>query len=357
MATDRTRCRGRELILKLVDGGLDAETLRLELIEALRAAIGFDTWGWPLADPAALLATTGIADTAIWPVVSRIVDYEERAEDLNKDRDLAGGAGPVATLDAATGGDLARSSRWRDILGPYGLGDELRAACVDRYGCWGHLRLYRDSAGAPFDPDDVELLRGVIAAVASALRHQAARPSEPTTVERLEPGIVILDHQLTARSWTSGAGSWFDAFAGPQPPKGANARCAVYSVAARCLAANSSDDHTFRSRLRLDDGRWVVADAARLHGSEGGVVVSVHQAPTTDIIDVLVRAHGLTPRERELVALVVEGLDTRDLARRLYISPNTVQQHLKSVFDKIGVRSRRQLATGIFGSRPPSAQS
>jgi DNA-binding CsgD family transcriptional regulator len=79
-------------------------------------------------------------------------------------------------------------------------------------------------------------------------------------------------------------------------------------------------------------------------------VVSVHGATTNDVLDLIARAHGLAPRERQLVALLVDGLDTREITQRLYISRHTVQQHLKSVFDKVGVRSRRELITGVFGT-------
>lgn len=49
------------------------------------------------------------------------------------------------------------------------------------------------------------------------------------------------------------------------------------------------------------------------------------------------------------MALVLEGLDTRQLAAGMFISPHTVKDHLKSVFDKLGVHSRRELVSGLFG--------
>ncbi len=346
----RSRCQRR--LLTMCNAGVDADTLRLDIIEELRRAIGFAAWGWPLADPDTLLATSGVADGAMWPIVPRLVDYEERAADVNKDSVLAARGDPVGVLSSTTGGDLARSSRWRDILGPYGFADELRAACVDRFGCWGHLRLYRDASDRSFAVADAALLRAVVPAIASALRRASVQPARARTLEPLLRGIVILDDTLVVQSWTREVGSWFAAFAGDKPPRGANARCAVFSAASRCLAqGDTAGSQPARARLRLADGRWVVAEAGRLSGKDRGIAVTVHAATTSDVLDLLVRAHGLTPRERELVALLVEGLDTRDAARRLSISHYTVQQHLKAVFDKVGVRSRRELVTEIFASR------
>jgi DNA-binding CsgD family transcriptional regulator len=88
-----------------------------------------------------------------------------------------------------------------------------------------------------------------------------------------------------------------------------------------------------------------VLDAARLDGADGGIAVSVRPARPDDVLEIVCRATGLSPRERELVALVVDGLATKTIARRLHLSEHTVQDHLKSVFAKVGVRSRRELVS------------
>jgi DNA-binding CsgD family transcriptional regulator len=49
---------------------------------------------------------------------------------------------------------------------------------------------------------------------------------------------------------------------------------------------------------------------------------------------------GLTAREVEVLRLVAEDLSDAEVAERLYLSPRTVSQHLRSVYNKLGVNSR-----------------
>jgi DNA-binding CsgD family transcriptional regulator len=104
-----------------------------------------------------------------------------------------------------------------------------------------------------------------------------------------------------------------------------------------------------RLRVQTRDGRWLV-----LHGSVLGTgprartSVIIEVARPAEIAPLIVRVYGLTDREREIAELVMRGRSTDDIAKQLWLSPYTVQDHLKAVFDKVGVRSRRALVARVF---------
>ena len=123
----------------------------------------------------------------------------------------------------------------------------------------------------------------------------------------------------------------------------------VYPVAA--LARSGSGANETHALERAVDGRWVKIEAAPLDGQDGGrIAVVLRGAAPAETFELLCRAYALTTRERQVVAALIAGDDTRAMTERLVISRHTVQDHLKSVFTKVGVGSRREVLARFSGA-------
>ena len=70
------------------------------------------------------------------------------------------------------------------------------------------------------------------------------------------------------------------------------------------------------------------------------IAVIFEEARPSEIAPLIVDAYGLTKLEGETTRLVLRGLSTAEVSRALHITPNTVRDHFKSIFDKVGVRNR-----------------
>lgn len=78
------------------------------------------------------------------------------------------------------------------------------------------------------------------------------------------------------------------------------------------------------------------------------MAIILHPAREPEVAAVIVAAYGLSAREREVTRLVLQGRSTEDIAQHMHVSAYTVQDHLKAIFDKVGVRSRRELVAELF---------
>ncbi|OEO28834.1 hypothetical protein VW23_002790 [Devosia insulae DS-56] len=92
---------------------------------------------------------------------------------------------------------------------------------------------------------------------------------------------------------------------------------------------------------------WVFAEG-------GGIVVCLH-VPGIDQerLEVAAAIFGLSPAQKHVAGLVVEGLSLPEVAERLAITTNTVRTHLNRVFEKTGVRTQPALVRVLLSSAPP----
>jgi DNA-binding NarL/FixJ family response regulator len=72
--------------------------------------------------------------------------------------------------------------------------------------------------------------------------------------------------------------------------------------------------------------------------------VAAGQVCVTDAVRAAIAPRPLSPRERQILAIVIMGLTNGEIAQRLHIEESTVKSHLASIFDKLGVRSRAEAA-------------
>ena len=71
---------------------------------------------------------------------------------------------------------------------------------------------------------------------------------------------------------------------------------------------------------------------------------------TTSIHEEL-RSHALTPREEEIVLQLLQGLSNKEIASNCYITEQTVKDHLKHIFSKLGVHHRAMLISTLLAFR------
>jgi DNA-binding CsgD family transcriptional regulator len=342
VVTER-QARCRERLQRLSESSLDSESIQREAIAELQRVIGFDRWCWPLADPEALIPISGAAEHDYGPAVARSLELEYSGGDFAAMDVVARRANPVGSLGAETGGDLARSPRWDEVLRPVGIGDEAIVACRDAFGCWGWIKAYRDSDDARFGEQELELLAQVGPSLGSALRRRINSTSGDGVAALSPPGVIVLDRDLRLVSWTTGARGWIEALPAARLFAAWGILPAVvYPVAVLARSRNApTGAHALE---RAVDGRWVKIEAAPLEGEGAGrIAIALRAAAPAETFELLCRAYALTQRERQVVAALVAGLDTRAVTERLFISRHTVQDHLKSVFAKLGVHSRREL--------------
>jgi DNA-binding CsgD family transcriptional regulator len=338
-----------QAIVELSHSGLAPAVLRDRVLPRLRRAVPFDAAFWTTVDPTTLLFTAPHQEQIPPETVPYFVDNEFLADDVNKFTALARDPAGVGTLVQRTAGDLDASARYRDIFRPLGLGDELRAALRTGDACWGFLCLHRE-AGVAFSPDEIEFVRRLSPDLAHGIRTGLLAASLDAREPGEAPGLVVLAADGSLVSTTEAGRRWLDALGCPDPERFGLAPV-IRGLAARLQNAGAPGAEPPHLSVQTQAGKWATLHASHLPAAAGGpgaIAVIIEEPSPSQLAPVLMLAYGLTTQERAITSLVCRAMSTRAISDRLHISDNTVQDHLKSIFDKTGVRSRRELAAAIL---------
>jgi DNA-binding CsgD family transcriptional regulator len=337
-------------------GGGDLAALRSRFLSELRRVVSFDAAFMAVCDPETLLPTAAFSDEPLAAAAPLFLDNEYGPDaDVNRFADLAWAADPVASLDRATRGEWAASARSREIMTPLGMGDEARVVLRADGTTWGFLCLHRFGA-SEFDASELAALRTIGPHVAEAIRGSVAAASmgDNSLGDSGAHGLVIVvgDHVVAlggAAEW------WVEQLGYGTPAVGDPVPLPLLAVVRRLklLERSGVPGPPAGVRLRTRNGRLVTVHATRLRdGSDvGPVALSIGPAHGAEHATLLLTAYALTPAQRRVAELVLQGRTTRQIVRQLAISEHTVQDHLKAVFDKIGVRSRRDLVAALMQPR------
>jgi DNA-binding CsgD family transcriptional regulator len=175
--------------------------------------------------------------------------------------------------------------------------------------------------------------------VATGVRYTLLRAaaSRPEAVDE-PPGILEAHPDGRVVAMTDAASSWLE-LGGP-----------AIVTAANIVAAAIRDRPDWRgasSRLRLPDGPVLSLNASSISTDDGTVAVIVDRARPAQLSAMLIDAYGLTPRQRDVLSLLLLGRPMGQIASQLGISEHTANDHRKAIYTAVGVRSRAELAARL----------
>lgn len=329
--------------------------LRIQVLDEIRRVVDFNAHVWLLTDPRTAVGSAPLADV---PCLSEIPEAIrlKYLTGVNRWTKLHADGASVGILRQATAGDPSQSLMWRGLLNRYGISDVASVVFADRFGMWGFLDLWREDSKPAYQDGDAAFLASVSGTITTALRSCQAQtltaPAVPPGRE-LGPVVFLLDDSLHVLSETPASQQWLRMLLPPDADR-SPVPASVYNVAGQLQAIEQGvDGHPATARVHLSNGFWVTLRAARLTRSEQAqlavIAVTIEETSPVDRLEVFGRAYGLSARETELMSLLATGSDTRDLASRMFLSENTIQDHLKSIFAKTSSRNRRTLLSRALG--------
>lgn len=350
-----TALRARADLDVISRAGLTLDEFTDEACAALRRVVPCVSVCVGTHDPATLMMTSGrkfgdLTTTDPQEVLFCTLEYAHA--EASSFRELARSESRAIGMQAWLDVTRMRSARTdRLVRSLFGYGDEARVVFRDPQGMWGGMALYRDPTDPAFSDDEIDFLAGLSELFARGVRSGIlARVARQPAAAPSGPAVVIVNAADEVVQLSLGAQerlAQLNSRAGNLQPL---AMVLTVAVAARAVLADPARPLPVM-RVRATTGQWLVLHGSPLTGvggSGGDVVVTIEEARPPEIVGLVVAAFGLTPREREVTSMVLQGVDTKEIATTLHLSAYTVQDHLKSIFEKAGVRSRRELISRVY---------
>ncbi len=340
---------------RLGAAGLTTKAYRERVLAELRTVLPYDGHVWLLTDPVTRVGTSPLADVpglemGDVPLLGRL----RYLTTVNRWDVLIDEGRHAATLLGRTDGHPDRSLLWRDALRSLGVSDIASLVCADRFGCWGWLDLWRTGTGR-YAAADAAFLAELAPVLTAGLRATQAATfvDDAAALDVSGPAVIVLGPDLAVRSRTAWAADALFRLNPPDDPV-PTVPAAAYHVAGALVAQEAGVPVGEPwSRVHLGEGRWVTLRADRMTAEDEGeadIVVTIEASTPQERREVFALAHGLTPREREVLDEVARGVDSHAIAERLFLSEHTVHDHVKAVLAKTGTSTRQALLSRIAGT-------
>lgn len=331
----------------LARAGLVLDEYMDEALTLIRRAVPADAACIATVDPGSVMLSTSHRHDLQNSGGSDFFVFEYAdGDDVSRFADLARRPFGVAILREETGGDPLRSARYAHLVRPViGAEHELRGVARRGGTTWGAFALYRGAESPAFNAAEAEFMHRLEETLADGLRAGIATASVEAARVDDGPAILVFDGEGRLQFATDAARRRVTGFDGDL---GDDLVTPVAAVLSRLL---SGAETAPRLRAQHRDGTWLVFQAARFRDEDGRVrqyAVTIEEPTPPEIVPLLMMAHGLTARETRVVRAMLRGDSTHAIAQALHLSPYTVQDHFKQIFAKLGVTSRREVASRLL---------
>jgi DNA-binding CsgD family transcriptional regulator len=346
-----------DAISRIAEEGLSAQVLIEQVADRMERVVPTDGYFLAATDPDTTLSIgMGVVSELPADWCQPTWEHEFLVPDFLKYADIVRSGRAVADIHDATGGRPERSARFREYSASTGYHAELRLAFTVGEAAWGIGQLNRAGAGARFTEEEKDWLERAAPLVARGLRRALLSPPEAGPAAA-RAGIVLLDQEGGVVSATRDAEAWLDELDPALLASGTSNLALPFhtvALAARLRAAHQSGEPALRARMRTRRGVWLLMHGAPLEGTDQLALV-IEPAKAADVAPLIVEAYGLTPRELDVTRAIARGLGTAEIAAHLHLSAHTVRDHIKAVFEKVGVSSRGELVHKVFAEHyaPP----